>query len=285
MKKEKETKKYDCYFYATPTAEGITNDYSDGENISEAFIKYNSVYAPIKYKKNNYINVNLDMNDVEYYKFVISVIKKNLTNKKILTYSALINQVKMVKDIYETKRTYNIDDFYDSLMHILIDIPNMLLYKFYSDVWDITNKVIKAINKKYKNYFSTQFTINHMILCAYSYEVKEESSKSSIDANKITYVKIETGSEVRVMLLSEILFYLFYKKHDGRTDVYDVYKKYMKAYLKNEFYESENLFSKKTTSEIISDMRMQVRNHHIKSKKEFEMDKYALEGKMYGETY
>ena len=87
------------------------------------------------------------------------------------------------------------------------------------------------------------------------------------------------------MLLSEILFYLFYKKHDGRTDVYDVYKKYMKAYLKNEFYESENLFSKKTTSEIISDMRMQVRNHHIKSKKEFEMDKYALEGKMYGETY
>ena len=279
MKKEKETKKYGCYFYATPTAEGIVNDYSDGDNISEAFIKFNSVFTPVKYKKNNYINVDLGVHDVEYYKFMISVIKKNLTNKKITTYSALVNQVKLVKDIYESNRTYNVDDFYDSLMHILIDIPNMLLYTFYSDVLDITYKVIKAINKKYKDCFSTQFFIIHMILCAYSYEIKEESSNSSINANRITYIKIETGSDIRVMFLSEILFYLMYKKEKGN----EKYKEYLKAYLKYVCFNSEFLFSGKTMNEIESDIRNRVRNHQIR--KEWEDDKSILEGKVDEETY
>ena len=267
MKKEKEPKKYGCYFYATPTAEGIVNDYSDGENISEAFIKFNSVFTPVKYKKNNYINVDLGVYDVEYYKFMISVIKKNLTNKKISTYSALISPVKLV------------DDFHESLMKILIDTPNMLLYKFYSDVWDITNKVIKAINKKYKDCFSTQFFIIHMILCAYSYEVKEGSFNSSIDAIRITYIKIETGSDVRVMFLSEILFYLMYKKENGN----EKYKEYLKAYLKYVCFNSEFLFSEKTMNEIETNMRTCARNYQIK--KEWEADKNILEGKVDEETY
>ena len=279
MKKEKKTKNYDCYFYATPTAEGILNDYSDGENVSEAFIKCNSVFTPIKYKKNNYINVDLGVHDAEYYKFMISVIKKNLTNKKISTYSTLANQVKLVKDIYESKRTYNVNDLYDSLMHILIGIPNMLLYKFYSDVWDITNKVIKAINKKYKGCFSTQFFIIHMILCAYSYEVKERSSNISIDANKITYVRIETENGAQVLFLAEILFYLIYKKRNKK----EKHKEIIKTYLTNVCFNSEILFSEKTMSEIESDMRTQVHNYQIE--KEFESDKQTIEGKLDTETY
>ena len=81
------------------------------------------------------------------------------------------------------------------------------------------------------------------------------------------------------MFLSEILFYLMYKKEKGN----EKYKEYLKTYLKYVYFNSEFLFSGKTMNEIESDIRNRVRNHQIR--KEWEDDKSILEGKVDEETY
>ena len=285
MKKEKKTKNYDCYFCAMPTEEGVLNFYVEAKTPEESSLelgKLSVLVHPIKYKKNNYIMVKSRDHDADYYKFMVSVIKKKLTDKKIETYRILANQITFIKNIYESKHTYVIDDLLDSTMHILVDIPNILLISFYNDVWDITNSIIKAINKKYKVCDSTQFFIMRMVLCAYAYEVKNHPLNLQSESNKITYVRIENErneNDIRIYLLSEILFYLMYKKNEGN----EIYKKRMKAYLKTVSFDSETLFSEKTTKEMLHDMRTRARNYQIE--KEFEADKYALEGKVDTETY